>query len=105
MLLAHGACAQSSFLTIDSKNTGICVALDGLDSPACDGDVLEVDGTSDHMAYLVPQSGIDSNTTDADKFKYFLNLFINIVLSMGLVLVFLSMLYIFGRFIDGFIRN
>ena len=63
---------QDSYITIDSQNTGVCLAVDTLNNVVCnDTQYLQLDGTSDHIIYFTPEPGISSNSTMIEKMNFF----------------------------------
>jgi len=60
-----------SYLVIDNKGSSLCLSVDGLDTPKCGNESVQLDGTADHTVYIMPQSEINIDSTNTEKFTYF----------------------------------
>lgn len=70
--LVLSVCAlQDSFVTIDGKGVGVCLAVDDPDNFVCDSNSsLVLDGTRDHNIYFFNNVAIRQNDTFASKLRY-----------------------------------
>jgi hypothetical protein len=59
ILLANQVGASNdALLTVDSKDSGLCLGLDTPDIQYCQNTTLTIDGTSDHILYILPESAV-----------------------------------------------
>lgn len=83
---------QDSYITIDGKGVGVCLAVDDPDNMVCNvSDSLILDGTRDHNIYFLNDVGIRQNTTMLQKLSYLIvtpiNMLNNSLLFIGSVIV------------------
>jgi hypothetical protein len=71
ILLAPGVLAlQDAAVTVDSHAVGLCISADTPDAPVCANGTMLLDGTRDHIVYIIPETNIVSNSTMRDKLLY-----------------------------------
>jgi len=54
---------QDAYLTVDSLDTGICMSIDNPSDQKCDNETLTIEGTQDHILYILPGRITESNST------------------------------------------
>jgi hypothetical protein len=93
--------SNEAYVTVDSKDAGLCLGLDTPDVQTCQNQTLLIDGTSDHVLYILPQSEISNpgNSTQVAQYAFFQP--VGIVISafgyvMFLIMLFAGVIYIMG---------
>jgi len=85
---------QDINLTINSKNSGLCLSIDSFDNPYCDNTTLIIEGTNDHIIYIIPESEISYNSTITEKFRYIV--FTPLTLLSVVLLLFIMIIFVIG---------
>lgn len=62
--------SNEAFLYVDSKDAGLCLGLDAPDTQTCQNMTLAIDGTADHILYILPENEI-TDTTNTTKIGVF----------------------------------
>lgn len=73
MLASLASASNDAHLVIDSKDSGLCLGLDSPDTQYCQNETVIIDGTADHILYILPQSELsqDSNSTTIAHYAFF----------------------------------
>lgn len=72
LLLFCGLCCatQDATIIVEANNTGICLSADVPTNPVCEGN-LSIEGTQDHILYIVPYSTLQGNSSLGQRFHYY----------------------------------
>ena len=73
MMLLHNVTAiQDINLYVDNKKSDLCLSIDDFDNPVCNNQTMIIEGTNDHIIYIIPESEITYNSTLSAKLRYIL---------------------------------
>ena len=81
MLTSFVNAAQDSYITIDSKGSGLCLSVDGLGKSYCNNETMAVDGTNDHLLYIQPETKINEGSNITAKMNYIIFTPISVIIS------------------------
>lgn len=98
---------QDSYITIDSKGSGLCLSIDGLGKTYCDNETMAVDGTNDHIMYIQPETKISETSNLTAKMEYIIFTPISVIISgffMWIVFMFIIMIALAVMLTKGIIK-
>lgn len=72
LLIGSVSAIQDINLYVDNKKSGLCLSIDDFDNPICNNQTLIIEGTNDHIIYIIPESEITYNSTLSAKLRYIL---------------------------------
>jgi len=89
--------AQDSYITVDSKGSGLCLSIDGLGKGYCQNETMAIDGTNDHIMYILPETKINELSNMTEKMNYIIFSPISVIIS-GFFMWIIFMFVIFIAF-------
>jgi hypothetical protein len=61
--ISYANALQDAHVTVDSLDTGICMSIDTPSDQKCDNETLTLEGTQDHVLYILPGRIKETNNT------------------------------------------
>lgn len=83
---------QDVYININDRAFGMCLSVDTMDNPVCANNTLSLEGTSDHILYILPETNIQVNDSLTTKFTYVLFTPLNVIIG-GLGLMVFAFLF------------
>jgi hypothetical protein len=112
-LVSMVSASNDARVLIDTKDGGLCLAVDRPDVQYCQNETVLIDGTSDHMLYIVPQSSIKNPSNASEIGVYAMTAPLSFIVSsfgffIVLVFIFIGLIVVLYRRIspsDGYRRR
>lgn len=73
--------SMDSYVTVDSKGSGLCLSVDGIEGIMCNNQTLKVDGTNDHLLYIQPETMINEHSNITEKMNYIIFTPISVIIT------------------------
>ena len=75
---------QDANITLSDMNSGLCISVDMLSNVRCDNETLQIEGTQDHVLYILPGEYDEANINATSKVDKYVIEPISVILILGI---------------------